>query len=204
MANRSVPEPTRKTDWVLTQSAFRQFLDWIDEGADTGGQRYLEIRRRLVLYFDRKDCPSPDELADETLNRVARRLEEEGMISSDSPAHYCYIVARFVFLESLRTQRRQESLHDRFASIPDSNEETEEAEHRSNCLERCMQKLETEERLLIINYYKGEQRAKIEKRRAMAAKLRVTMNALSIRACRIRNKLEGCMRKCLRVGNERF
>src|ERR671918_2920806 len=97
MANRSAPEATRKTEWVLTQTAFRQFLDWIDGGADSGGHRYLEIRRRLVLYFDRKDCLSPDELADETLNRVARRLEEEGAISSDSPAHYCYIVTRFVF-----------------------------------------------------------------------------------------------------------
>jgi DNA-directed RNA polymerase specialized sigma24 family protein len=203
MANRSAPEPTRKTDWVLTQTTFRQFLDWIDEGTDSGGHRYLELRRRLVLYFDRKDCLSPDELADETLNRVARRLEEEGTISSDSPAHYCYIVARFVFLESLRG-RRHESLQDKFAAVSDSYKEKQEAERRSNCLEECMQKLNTEERLLIINYYKGEQRSKIEKRRTMASKLGITMNALSIRACRIRDKLEGCMRKCLRVGNERF
>ena len=204
MANRSFPEPTRKTDWEMTPTAFRQFLDWIDGGTDSGGDRYLEIRRRLALYFDRKNCLSPDELADETLNRVARRLEEEGTISSDSPAHYCYIVARFVFLESLRSQSRQESLHDKFAGMPDSNEEKQEAERRSDCLEGCMQKLKTEERVMIINYYKGEQRAKIEKRKAMAAKLGVTMNALSIRACRIRDKLEGCMRKCLRVVNERF
>jgi RNA polymerase sigma factor (sigma-70 family) len=204
MANRSSPEPTRKSDWVLTQNAFRQFLDWIDDGTDSGGQRYLEIRRRLVLYFDRKNCLSPDELADETLNRVARRLEEEGAIASDSPAHYCYIVARFVFLESLRGQRRQESLDDRFPAIPDSSEETQEAEQRSNCLDRCMQKLNTEERVLIKNYYQGEQRAKIEKRKALAAKLGVTINALTIRACRIRDKLEVCMRKCLRLPNERF
>lgn len=204
MANRSIPEPTRKTDWVLTQSAFRQFLDWIDDGVDSAGQRYLEIRRRLVLYFDRKNCLSPDELADETLNRVARRLEEEGTIASDSAAHYCYIVARFVFLESLRGQRRQESLEDNFAAMPDSNEDKQEAAQKSDCLERCIQKLDTEERVLIINYYKGEQRAKIEKRKAMAAKLGVTINALTIRACRIRDKLEGCMRKCLRMANERF
>lgn len=198
MPNRTFPESTRKTDWVLTQGAFRQFLDWIDGGTDSGGHRYLEIRRRLVLYFDRKDCLSPDELADETLNRVARRLEEEGTISSDSPAHYCYIVARFVFLESLRG-RRHESLQDKFAAVSDSNEEKQKAEQQSNCLEECMQKLDTQERLLIINYYKGEQRAKIEKRKAMAAKLGVSTNALAIRACRIREKLEACMRKCLRM-----
>jgi len=56
-------------------------LKWLDGGADSGGERYLEIRRRLVSYFDRRNCTSPDELADETLNRVARRLEEKGAIT---------------------------------------------------------------------------------------------------------------------------
>jgi hypothetical protein len=54
------------------------------------------MRRRLVQYFDRKNCLRPDELADETLNRVARRLEEKGGITDTPPARYCYILARFV------------------------------------------------------------------------------------------------------------
>jgi len=60
--------------------------------------------------------------------------------------------------------------------------------------------LEAEDRELIVGYYHGEQRAKINNRRAMAAKLGVSMNALSIRACRIRDKLEACVRKCLSGG----
>src|SRR5216683_127768 len=84
------------------QTAFRQFLQWLDEGVDSGGEKYLEMRRRLVSYFDRKNCLSPDELADETLNRIARRLEEQGAITDVAPARYCYIVAKFVFLEYLR------------------------------------------------------------------------------------------------------
>jgi hypothetical protein len=70
-----------KRDWVLNQSAFQHFLKWLDGGVDSGGERYLEIRRRLVFYFDRRNCASLDELADETLNRVARRLEEKGAIT---------------------------------------------------------------------------------------------------------------------------
>jgi DNA-directed RNA polymerase specialized sigma24 family protein len=197
MANPSVPEPVRKTDWVLTQPAFRQFLNWLDDGADSGGQRYLEIRRRLVSYFDRKNCPSPDELADETLNRVARRLEEEGTIATDTPTHYCYIVARFVLLESFRDQRRKESLDDNLPAMLDSDQEEQEAKRRRECLEQCMEKLESQDRTFIIGYYQGEQRTKINNRRALAVQLGVTMNALSIRACRIREKIESCMRKCL-------
>src|SRR5262245_6008855 len=70
----------------------------------SGGEKYLEMRRRLVGYFDRKNCVSPDDLADETLNRVARRLEEEASIDDTESARYCYIVAKFVFLEYLRNK----------------------------------------------------------------------------------------------------
>lgn len=196
MADSPIPKPERKSEWVLTQSAFRHLLAWIDAGTDSGGHRYLEIRRRLVLYFDRKNCLMPDELADETLNRVARRLDEEGGITIDTPEHYCYIVARFVFLEYFRGNRHK-ILNDALPDKGDSIEEKEEVERRSECLENCMNNLAMEDQELIKNYYQGEQRIKIENRRAIAAKLGITINALSIRACRIRSKLEACVRKCL-------
>jgi phosphatidylserine/phosphatidylglycerophosphate/cardiolipin synthase-like enzyme len=95
-----------KKEWMPTPEAFRQLLVWLDRGAESNGERYLEIRRRLVGYFRRKDSLSPDDLADDVLNRVARRLEEEGAISEGPPERYCYIVAKFVFLESLRNPDR--------------------------------------------------------------------------------------------------
>jgi len=194
-----------KKDWVLTPDAFDQLLQWLDQGVSSSGQSYLEMRRRLVAYFVRKHCPSPDELADETLNRVARRLREEGTIITDAPAHYCYIVARFVLLEFLRKEQPDVSLNEKLmyrqtADIRDMSEAQEERAKRWDCLERCMASLETDTRELIVGYYHGEQRAKIENRRAMAFKLGISINALSIRACRIREKLENCIYKCL--GNE--
>ena len=76
----------RKSDWTLSESSFARLLEWLDDGSSTEGQSYLEMRGRLVTYFDRKNCLSPDDLADETLNRVARRLKEEGKIDSETPA----------------------------------------------------------------------------------------------------------------------
>jgi RNA polymerase sigma factor (sigma-70 family) len=202
----SVQKAERKKDWALTQGAFRHLLAWLDEGGDSSGENYLETRRRLVSYFDRKNCLPPDELADETLNRVARRLEEEGSITGATPAHYCYIVAKYVFLEyQRRTDRGQVSLDDLSnprhpASNPDERSALEEAaerrENRLDCLERCLQNLEPDNRELIIQYYRGEQRAKIDNRRALAARLGITTNALGIRACRLRDKLEACVSKC--------
>ena len=111
MKNSSTPKVQRKKDWALSPNAFRQLLAWLDDGMDSGGEKYLEMRRRLISYFDRKNCLPVDDLADETLNRAARRLEEEGAITDTTPARYCYIIAKFVFLEHLReVQHRQLSL----------------------------------------------------------------------------------------------
>lgn len=177
------------------QRAFCRFLEWLDEGSDSGGQKYLEMHRRLVSYFDRKNCRSPQELADETLSRVARRLEEEGAITGATPAHYCYIVARFVFLEH---QRQAPAVPIDAAGLPAARvDPTSENQARMlQCLEQCLKRLEPEQRELILTYYQGEQRVKITFRRKLAARLGVTMNALSIRACRIRDRLEACVRAC--------
>jgi DNA-directed RNA polymerase specialized sigma24 family protein len=193
----------QKKDWELTQSAFHRLLNWFDEGTDSGGQKYLEMRYRLTRYFDRKNCMSPDELADETLNRVARRLMEEGSITDTTPAKYCYTLAKYVFLEYLREQGRENMrVGELFAagrSIDSRaiSAEEREKERRLDCLERCTQKLDADTRELIFQYYSGEQRAKIENRRSLASRLGISMNALSIRACRIREKLESCVRECM-------
>lgn len=164
------------------------------------------MRRRLAAYFDRRDCLHPDDLADETLNRVARRLEELGSITDTPPARYCYIVAKFVFLEQLRKPRSSDVDVDLLPFIPQGtdgssidNEMEMVSESRENlldCLGACLQKLDPQDRWLILEYYQGEQRAKIERRQSIAAKMGLTMNAVSIRACRIRSKLESCLRKC--------
>jgi DNA-directed RNA polymerase specialized sigma24 family protein len=202
-----------KKDWTLTPSAFRLLLEWLDEGADSGGERYLEMRRRLVAYFDRKNCLTPDELADETLNRVARRLEEQaGEIEIETPAKYCYIVARFVFMEYLRAAQKEavplddvlrtekEKDFAAAAAAGGENDERQIKEKMLDCLEQCTAKLEATNRDIIIRYYFGEERVKIENRRALAESLGITTNALTIRACRIRDKLESCVGKCAGEG----
>ena len=196
-----------KPGWSPTQSAFRDFLNWLDEGVESSGEKYLEMHRRLASYFSRKNCLSPDDLADETLTRVLRRLEEEGAIADMPAARFCYITARFVFLEYLRrAEHRQISLDvlpgSRYpaSSLRTSCEPDDELKTRAkrlDCLEDCLLKLNPEHRELIAEYYHGERQAKIERRRELAARLGLTMNALTIRACRIREKLEVCLRTAL-------
>lgn len=195
-----------KKNWAITSGAFQRLLDWLDAGTPSDGQSYLEMRRRLISYFDRKNCPASEEFADETLNRVARRLEEEeGAIDSETPAKYCYITARFVFMEYLRgmdrasvslDEIRESGREVRFARVEPDDREKEAKEKMLDCLEKCTDKLDSVSREIIISYYSGTERVKIENRRSLARKLDISVNALSIRACRIRDKLEVCVGKC--------
>jgi DNA-directed RNA polymerase specialized sigma24 family protein len=193
-----------REDRILTEHAFARLLTWLDDGAESQGDTYLEMRRRLVAYFDRRNRPSADELADETLNRIARTLETSGEIKITPPARYCYVVAKFVLLEDFRRDRTQRRLEESTgagvamlrAPSRDKDEATVLQEARLDCLDRCLDELKPDQRELVLEYYRDTKREKIERRREMARRLGISMNALSIRACRIRDALEACVGAC--------
>ena len=60
-----------------------------------------------------------------------------------------------------------------------------------------MQNLPAENREMIVEYYQEEKRAKIDKRKVLAEQFGVPLNALRIRAHRIRAKLEDCVHECV-------
>ena len=190
----SIAKPEPKPNWIPTPKTFRQFLDWLDQSVDSSGETYLELRRRLVAYFERKRCLAPGDLADETLTRVMRRLSDEGTIRGVVPAQYCYIIGRFVFLEYLR--RADEVPASDLLAAPEPDPGGERTETRMACLDGCLGRLAPDERELILDYYRGDQRVKIEGRRALADRMRISQNALTIRACRIRDRLETCVTAC--------
>ena len=193
----------------LTQFAFARLLEWLDDGVDSRGATYLEMRRRLVWYFDRRGRPAADELADETFNRIARTLEQAGVIRTRPPARYCFVVAEFVMFEDIRRDRRHvrvdnprrfEAFLDRRVPVVDADHSlTERREQRHACLDRCLEALGDEQRDLAIEYYRDARRERIERRRALAARLGISMNALAIRACRIRDTLKKCVEACGRM-----
>ncbi|HLG59822.1 MAG TPA: hypothetical protein VI485_31065 [Vicinamibacterales bacterium] len=179
-------------------------LEWLDDGVDSHGERYLEMRRRLVSYFDRRNRPDADELVDDTFNRIARTLEQSGAIATTPPARYCYVVARFVLLENLRRDRRllpydearDAGVGPRHIGLVDPSERVAIQAQRLDCLDRCLEELRPDQRDLAIQYYRDARRQRIERRRDLATRLGITMNALAIRACRLRDALMTCVEAC--------
>jgi RNA polymerase sigma factor (sigma-70 family) len=176
--------------WTLTQEAFDQLLVWLNPDREQAGNRYEQIRLRLIKIFACRGCVEPEELADETINRVIRKLTEIKESYEGDPALYFYGVAQKVHLEYIRRKPVP-------TDLPPQPEPVEEAEQEYECLERCMQKLTPQNREFVIQYYQQEKRAKIDNRRELAERLGIALNALRIRAHRLRATLHECVRQCL-------
>ena len=183
---------------AVTGTSFTRLLAWLDDGRDSQGARYIEMRERLVSYFDRRNRPAPDVLADETFDRISRTLEESGRIMVTPPARYCYVVARFVLLEDIRRTKRTVAFDERrsifqMATPTASNDRTERS---LECLTACLGRLKADDRDLIVEYYRDAKRQRIDRRRAIASTLGITMNALGIRTWRLRSGLQSCVGNC--------
>jgi len=178
-----------RREWDITQDAFDRFLGWLDPNREQAGTKYEDIRRKLVKIFTCRGCPDYDELADETINRVIRRIQELADSYTGDPALYFYGVARIVFLEHVRKSPAVLPL-----PPPDPPEQKEQ---EYQCLDRCMKVLTPQNRELMLEYYKEDKHAKIVHRKELAGRLGIAVNALRIKAHRIRVSLQVCVENCL-------
>jgi DNA-directed RNA polymerase specialized sigma24 family protein len=176
-------------DWVLTKESFDALLAWLNPERDAAGRKYEEIRLRLIKIFVCRGCYEPEDLADETINRVSKKLTEIESTYSGEPARYFYGVANKVHLEYIRRKP--------VPIPPTPSRASDDIENEYACLERCIQDLTPNNRVLLLQYYQEEKRAKIDHRKDLADQLGIALNALRIRACRIRASLQQCVQTCV-------
>lgn len=189
-----------KKDWVLTQEAFDKLLRWLDPDRDRAAIKYEEVRTRLIKIFTCRGCSDAEELADETINRVASKIDEIAPAYEGDPTPYFYAVAHWVHQEYLRKWRmRQADISPEAAAGQAVNTTPVAADYEADyeCLERCLGGLPAANRKLVVEYYQQERQAKIDHRKRLAEEMGVAVNALRIRAHRIRRTLEGCVRDCI-------
>jgi DNA-directed RNA polymerase specialized sigma24 family protein len=177
----------------LTKESFDRLLAWLDPDRDRAGEKYEQIRHRLIKIFTCRGCPEAEVLADETINRVNMKVSEVAAEYVGDPALYFYGVAQKVFLESLRQRHTP-------VVPPPPQPASEEEEQAYECLERCMEQLPQSARELVLEYYQNDKRAKIDHRKELARRLGIAQNALRIRAHRIRVTLQQCVRACVEQG----
>lgn len=189
----------RQKGWELNEAAFSALLSWLDADRERAGELYGKAHRRLTKFFECRGCAMPSDLADEVINRVARRIEGGVKVEAHDPMRYFYGVARKVLFEYQKSRERQ------FIPLPElkpaahpvtnpfggsANEQLRiERERQFDCLARCLQETPAEIRDALLEYYRGESHERIERRKRMAEDMGISVNALKIRIHRLRAKL---------------
>lgn len=182
-------------------SAIERGLEMLIAGLDpdvaVASRKYQQLRRKLVRLFEWRGAWTAEDLADETLTRVARKLGEGTRVDGDVEP-FARGVARLVFLEFLREQQRDERL--KSSPLPPSTPAADEVD--LDCLDRCLEKIAASDRETILGYYADDSAGRIEARRNLANRLGLSPTALRIRALRIRDRLETCLQECRVAGME--
>jgi DNA-directed RNA polymerase specialized sigma24 family protein len=178
----------------MTPEELKALLDRLAPDPELAGARYVEIRERLVRLLQWRGCEDPEVLADEAINRVARKLARNIDIKAEDPFNYFYGVAHLLHKEAVRKQNRQWRALQEYAAIPVKPEQDQE-DRQLGCLQRCLDRWPEEQRQFLLRYHGEDDR--IRGRQALADELGIGLNALRIRAHRLRRELENCVRLCL-------
>lgn len=184
-----------RVGWTITQEAFDKFLVCLDVDRVRAGEAYERVRSKLISFFAWRGFHFAEDHADETINRVVRKIDHGDEIRDVST--YVFGIARMLTLELLKERDKQNAaLNELPPPVEEQGDDDEEMQIRITCLKQCLQKLSEDNRQMILAYYTEDKGAKIENRKQLAEKLKLPLNALRIRALRVREKLEKCITHC--------
>lgn len=191
---KRLAQPSRQaqisSDGSASVAAFERFMNWLGPNQDLAGEKYESIRGRLITMFKARQCLFAEDLADATIERVARKLSDLTFGFTGDPALYFYGVAKKIYLE----YQRKLSIDRRTSRcLPLAVEDNPDLEELLSLLDEALNAIPKFDRELILRYYSGSAKNKINDRRALAAQLGIGANTLRLRVFRIRKEIKNYM-----------
>jgi hypothetical protein len=158
------------------------------------GERYETLRRTLLKFFELRRHADADVLADRVIDLISRRLGEG--LAIESIELFALGVARHVDSDVRRSKSARRVAVEAAGELTDPagtpesaltrvEAERQQAGERKRMLHR-LQQLPMDIQSLLIDYYRGSGRARIQRRRQLAAERGGNLNSLRIAVCRIR------------------
>jgi len=190
----------RKPKWIVNEAAFNNLLACFSPDRGEAIVQYDRAYRKVLRYFEWRSVVTADQCADETMDRVARRISEGQKIDKMMP--YIFVTAHHIHQEVLKFIREHPeiAIDDVLPSyLPHGEQEIVDPDERLICFDRCLEELEPDEREVVLGYYEGEGREKIDNRQELAKKRKISLNALRILVHRIKRTLEDCITECLKT-----
>jgi RNA polymerase sigma factor (sigma-70 family) len=110
-------------------------------------EHFHKLRLKLIFYFERRNCPRPEDLADECLSRVYWHVKRHGPPTNLDK--FAFGFAPNVFFEWLRDSSRFTSVTD---DLPDGTPRPS-AERSRSLAEDSIRQLDEADRELMEQYY---------------------------------------------------
>jgi RNA polymerase sigma factor (sigma-70 family) len=185
----------------VSREDFKRFLGRLDPNPVRAWEVYAQLRLALLTYFEHNRCSDCQQLADETLDRIAKKPGDYAIVNV---AEFAFGVARNVRREIARKAALQRDLSEAGEEKPEHRGPNAEdtiisgidMAQRLACLRKCMAALPPEERQLFQQYHSDDSEALDEHRQRLAKALGVSWTTLRMRISRIRRKLENCFENC--------
>jgi DNA-directed RNA polymerase specialized sigma24 family protein len=187
------PAMNARKPFSLDKASLDKLLVCLDADRERAGRKYETMRTGLIRFFEWRGSPSPIENADETLDRIARKVDPGEEIRDIHG--YAVGVARFVFKEIIR---ERESERAALRDLPATTVEEPVNDARLECIKQCLQALPPESARLVMAYYRDDKAQKIERRNELARQLGVEVTTLRMRMQRLRGRLEQCAGDCIK------
>lgn len=193
----------------LQKESFEVLLKRLNSDQKLAEEKYLVVRNKLIIFFRTRGYSQMDlELTDKTIDRAARKLleqnnSENNEIQNNLSDSYFLSVAHFVLKEHQRSIKPTVAIED----LPANNQlttknnqeqnliEQEQTNLTTSCFNDCLANFPIEQKLLIIEYFSVEM-TKAEQRQSLADKLGININALRVKAHRLRQDLVKCVENC--------
>jgi DNA-directed RNA polymerase specialized sigma24 family protein len=170
---------------------FDELLDWLDTDREAAGKKYETIRTGLIRIFVSQGLSDAESYADETIDRVTKRLPEIRPTYVGDPVAYFRGVARYVLREAIRKKEVAVEI------LPDPVIEPTKSSDMADCLRQCLEQLSQDKRELMLDYHVHEGQAKVKLHMEMAGELSISKGALRTRVHHLRSYLEECVLKCV-------
>ena len=184
----------------LPKAAWDTLLGALDsEDRERAGQAYLELQDRLIRFFEWRQAAMPEELAFETLRRLALKLHD-GVELTSSVKAFALGFARRVLQEHWRKPVEAELSpgdvdKDQDAALA-QDADIEAKERLARCLDLCAEG-DPDGYDLLLRFHQFDGRDRINQRKKLAEDLGKSVNALRIEACRRRKELRRRLDQCL-------
>jgi len=175
------------------QNPLDELLSWFDTDRDRASALYMELRKRLVFYF--RFYYNPEDLADETIDRVLEKFKEGKIKRFGRAENYIWGVARNLRNENSR-KRKVFSFDDAVLDEPLKEPATwtqhDEDEDLYKAIKTAINNLDEADRELFLEYVFIDERdgkSRTEMREELAAKHKINIPNLRVKIYRIKKNL---------------